>query len=88
MSTTIAAMDLLPRSGLDRIVAFCLDAGKPQVLAVSGLMIAGIAVADWEVGLDISLGILYILPMVLAAIVLTPRSIIDFATLNWPLSML
>ncbi|MEO8367605.1 MAG: ATP-binding protein [Candidatus Solibacter sp.] len=79
MSTTVVAMDLLPRSRLDRMVAFCLDAGRPQVLAVSGLMIAGIAVADWEVGLDISLGILYILPMVLAAVVLTPRSIIGLA---------
>ena len=55
--------NLGPRSRLDRIAAFWLDAGKPQVLAISGFMIAGIAVADWEVGLDISLGILYILPM-------------------------
>lgn len=71
--------NLGPRSRLDRIAAFWLDAGKPQVLAISGFMIAGIAVADWEVGLDISLGILYILPMMLAALVLNPRSIIGLA---------
>jgi len=48
-------------------------------MAVTGLMIAFIAFADWEVGLDISLGIMYILPMVIAAIVLSPRSILVLA---------
>jgi len=66
-------------SRLDRLFAFCLNAGKPQILGITALMIACIALGDWEVGLDISLGIMYILPMVLAAIVLTPRSIIGLA---------
>jgi hypothetical protein len=58
---------------LDSIIVFLFSAGKSKVLAIAFLMIAAIAVADWQVGLDISLGILYVVPMVLAAIVLGTR---------------
>ncbi len=68
-----------PSSRLDKSVAACLNAGTSRILTISFLMIGGTAFADWSVGLDVSLGILYVLPMVLAATVLSPRSIISLA---------
>ena len=45
---------------------------RARALSVAGLIIVCIAVADWAVGTRFSLGLLYMLPMMLAAIVLTP----------------
>src|SRR5580700_11591845 len=59
-----------PRLG--SIVTFCLNAGRPRVLALTALMTALIAFADWWTGRDTSLGVLYILPMMVGALVL-PR---------------
>ncbi len=69
------------RYGFDRIILFLLSAGRTKVLPIVFLMIAAIAVADWEVGLDISLGILYIVPMALASIVLPAPWIMALALL-------
>ncbi len=44
-------------------------------------MVALIAMADWAVGNRASLGLLYMLPMVVAATVLTPGRIVAFAAL-------
>jgi len=49
-----------------------LRAGRAKTLLAVGAMIALIAVADWSVGSRASLGVLYILPMMLGAIVLAP----------------
>lgn len=68
-----------PGHGLDAFVAFCLNAGQTRVLALTGLIIAAIACADWRIGFDVSLGVLYILPMLVAAVVLTTPSIIGLA---------
>ncbi len=46
--------------------------GRVKVVSVTVALIAVIAVADWSVGSRASLGVLYILPMMLGAIVLAP----------------
>jgi two-component system, LuxR family, sensor kinase FixL len=67
--------------GLDRIILSLISAGRARVLAIAFLLMAGIAVADWQVGLDVSLGILYIIPMVLVALVLPTPWIVGMALL-------
>jgi len=54
------------------MIAFCLRAGKAKILAATACLVAAIAVLDWSVGPTVSLGVLYILPMMLGAIVLQP----------------
>jgi two-component system sensor kinase FixL len=54
------------------MIAVFLKAGRVKTLMAVGAMIASIAVADWAVGSRASLGVLYILPMMLGAIVLAP----------------
>ena len=51
---------------------FILNAGKSRVLVLAGCLIVLVAVADWAVGNGFSLGILYILPVMLGALVLEP----------------
>lgn len=62
-----------PPPRLGSIVTFCLNAGRPRVLALTALMTAVIAFADWWTGRDTSLGVLYILPMMVGSVVL-PRA--------------
>lgn len=62
----------------DRIVASLLSSGKPRILFATGLLTLGTAVTDWSAG-DLSLGGLYLLPMLLGAIVLSPGQIIVLA---------
>jgi PAS domain S-box-containing protein len=69
------------QSGVDRILLFLLSAGNAKVLPIALVMIVTIAIADWQVGLDISLGILYIVPMVLGAIVLRTKWVVLLAIL-------
>ncbi len=52
------------------MIDFFLRAGKTKILAAVGCLIAVIAVTDWGVGNSFSLGVLYILPMMLGALVL------------------
>src|SRR5579862_2968852 len=54
------------------MIDFFLRAGKTKMLAVVAWLIALIAVMDWGVGNTVSLGVLYILPMMLGALVLRP----------------
>lgn len=54
------------------MIAFFLKAGKVQMLSVAGVAIVLIAIADWAVGTRASLGLLYIIPMMLGATVLPP----------------
>jgi two-component system sensor kinase FixL len=54
------------------MIALFLRAGRVKTLLSVGVIIALIAVADWSVGSRASLGVLYILPMMLGAIVLAP----------------
>ena len=71
----------LAESYLREVIAALLSAGKVRVLSVSFAAIALIAVADWRVGSRASLGLLYIVPMMLAATVLGPRQTAALAVL-------
>jgi two-component system sensor kinase FixL len=54
---------------------------KAQVLIATGLLILVVAVSDWYVGNTLSLGVLYILPMLLGGLVMRPGQIIALAAL-------
>jgi PAS domain S-box-containing protein len=74
-----------PREGarfdIGGMVELCLRVPKLRLLGIAALMIGGIALADWEIGLAVSLGALYILPMMLAAVWLRPKGIVALAAL-------
>lgn len=67
-------------TGMSReaISAF-LGARKSTILTVTAVSVALIATLDWSVGNTFSLGLLYILPMVLGALVLRPTEIAAMA---------
>jgi two-component system sensor kinase FixL len=52
------------------MISFLLKAGKIKIVAGVACLITTIAVTDWAVGNTLSLGVLYILPMILSALVL------------------
>ena len=54
------------------MIATFLKAGKLRALVVASALIGIIAVCDWYAGNRFSLGLLYMLPMMLAATVLAP----------------
>ncbi len=54
------------------MIAMFLRAGKVRTLAVVAAMIGLIAICDWHAGNKFSLGLLYMLPMMLAATALAP----------------
>jgi two-component system sensor kinase FixL len=57
------------------MLALCLKAGKARVLAATAFLVGIIGFADWAVGPTMSLGVLYILPMMLGAVVLNTLEI-------------
>ena len=57
---------------VERVIAFFLRADKVRVLSGVAAIIPLIAVADWAVGAKASLGLLYILPIMMGATVLSP----------------
>jgi two-component system, LuxR family, sensor kinase FixL len=61
-----------PDPYLESMIAVFLQAGKPKLLAITACMVALIALADWAIGNRASLGVFYILPMMLGAVVLAP----------------
>jgi two-component system sensor kinase FixL len=63
----------------ERLIAAFLRAGRPKILFATAAAIALIACADWRIGNRASLGLLYILPMMCAAPVLSPVSIVALA---------
>lgn len=58
-----------------------LGASRSTILTASAVTVALVALMDWDVGNTFSLGLLYILPMVLAALVLRPAGIAAMALL-------
>ena len=52
------------------MIDFILRAGKARILLTVCCLIAVIALTDWAVGNTFSLGLLYILPMILGSLVL------------------
>jgi two-component system, LuxR family, sensor kinase FixL len=63
------------------VVESFLRAGKGKVWAATIAAIVPIAVADWAIGARASLGVLYILPMMLAATTAQPSETLALATL-------
>jgi PAS domain-containing protein len=57
---------------LREVTSLFLRASRPRLLVATVLLVIVIAFADWRVGNTVSLGVLYILPMMLGAIVLRP----------------
>ena len=53
----------------------CLKAGRVKVVSIVVPMVVLIALADREVGLVVSLGVLYILPMMIGAVACGPIEI-------------
>ena len=68
-------------SELERVIGGFLRAGKIKVLSATVAMIVLIAFADWYVGARVSLGVLYVLPMMVAATVLVPLETVALAFL-------
>ncbi len=58
-----------------------LKMGRTRVLSATAAAIAVIALADWQVGNRMSLGVLYFLPMMFAAPVLPPLATVGLAFL-------
>ena len=63
------------------MIALLLGAGKFRILAATAILVALTALADWLVGRNVSLAALYIMPMMLGAVVLTPLAIAFLAVL-------
>lgn len=56
-----------------------LNARKKNILPLVACLVGIIAAADWRVGTRASLGVLYVLPMMLGSLVLTPVQIVLLA---------
>jgi two-component system sensor kinase FixL len=63
------------------MIALLLRAGKVKILAATAILVALTALVDWAVGRNVSLAVLYILPMMLGAVVLRPLEIAFLALL-------
>lgn len=63
------------------MIPFLLRAGKLQILLGTVYLVALVTLADWATGDNLSLAALYILPMMLGAVVLSPWQIAGFAIL-------
>jgi two-component system, LuxR family, sensor kinase FixL len=66
---------------LESVVAGFLKAGKIKVLSLTAATILPIALADWYIGSRASLGVLYIVPMMMAATVSAPAGTVCLAFL-------
>ncbi len=64
-----------------KVLSPLLNARRTQLLPLVAGLVALIAVADWAVGNRMSLGVLYVLPMMLGAVVLSPVQILLLALL-------
>jgi two-component system sensor kinase FixL len=58
------------------VIADLLSVRKSRLLPFVAALVGLIAVADWAVGNRMSLGVLYVLPMMLGSLVLTPVQIV------------
>ena len=61
------------------MIEILLKAGKRNILSVAGVLVVVTALLDWAVGRNVSLAALYILPMMVAAVVLRPAETAAFA---------
>jgi len=61
------------------MIALLLRAGKIKIIATTVILVLLTALVDWAVGRNVSLAVLYIVPMMLGAVVLRPAQIILLA---------
>src|SRR5215471_17528259 len=61
------------------LIGSLLKAGKRNILLVALILVMTTAFLDWAIGRNVSLAALYILPMMVAAVVLRPAEIAAFA---------
>jgi two-component system, LuxR family, sensor kinase FixL len=66
---------------LKEATGFAFRVGKAKVLLATAGLVLLVAVVDWSVGPTLSLGVLYILPMMLGALVLRPGETAALAVL-------
>lgn len=71
----------LPRYGQQTLLDRLLLADRKHVLAVVALLIAALVVTEWWIDIEYSLGVLYIIPLMLGGVVLDRRRIIFLALL-------
>jgi two-component system sensor kinase FixL len=57
------------------MITLLLRAGKVRILAATAILVVLTSFADWVVGHNVSLAALYIMPMMLGAVVLSPAAI-------------
>ncbi|PWU11723.1 MAG: PAS domain-containing sensor histidine kinase [Terriglobia bacterium] len=55
------------------MIGFWLEAGERRILLIVCILIPCVTLMDWSVGDRVSLGVLYILPMMIGAIILNAR---------------
>ena len=61
------------------MIALLLRAGKIKIIATTVILVILTALVDWAVGRNVSLAVLYIVPMMLGAVVLRPAQIVLLA---------
>lgn len=64
--------DRIQTLGLNPVVTWFLNAGRLRLSLLTAALIASIALSDYLVGNTFSLGVLYILPMMSGAVILSP----------------
>jgi two-component system, LuxR family, sensor kinase FixL len=67
------------RGALGAMITFSLRAGRIKISAATAGLVLIVALADWAAGNTVSLGVLYILPMILGAVILGPLEIAGLA---------
>ncbi len=63
------------------MIALLLRAGKVKILVTTAILVVVTALVDWLVGRNVSLALLYIVPMMLGAVVVRPAEIVFLAVL-------
>jgi two-component system sensor kinase FixL len=78
IARTIGAVQ---QSRAGKVTALHSSAGRIRVASLAALLVMGIALADRWVGLNLSLGVLYVIPMSLLALVAPPQALVAAAIL-------
>src|SRR5438552_2418070 len=86
MTTATATFDVLPQSPL-RLAALFQRAGKTRTLGVIVLLMLVTASMDWGVGTNVSMGMLYMLPLMIAAVVFRTSTVVALSVVCATLSV-
>jgi hypothetical protein len=75
MNTTMETLDVLT-PGSPRIADLFQRAGKAKILSLIIVLMARTAAADWWAGTQVSMGVRYVLPIMMAATVFRPSAVV------------